>query len=164
MPTPLAPRGFLLTSRAAGLETGSAFVWKRSSVRLRNQQGVCRTSEPITRQALKPISPVKSAYGRCDCSASRWRTQSEYVTPLHARAMISKNRRDVFSSSVLFVNSNDSNCHPPQKGNERAITIPVGSNQGHYVTLITQRSVVQIHPPQPFSNFSVPIGSRSLPR
>jgi hypothetical protein len=30
--------------------------------------------------------------------------------------------------------------------------------------LITQRSVVQIHPQQPFTNFSVPIGSRSLPR
>src|ERR1700733_2714688 len=29
--------------------------------------------------------------------------------------------------------------------------------------LITQRSVVQIHPPQPLTNFSVPIGSHSLP-
>jgi len=52
-----------------------------------------------------------------------------------ARAMISTNRRDLFSSSVIFVNSNDSNGHAPKKGNERAIMIPIGSKQGHYVTL-----------------------------
>jgi hypothetical protein len=57
------------------------------------------------------------------------KTGSKYV------AMISTNRRDLFSSPAIFVNSNDSNCHVPKKGNEMAITIPTGFDRGHYVTL-----------------------------
>jgi hypothetical protein len=73
-------------------------------------------------------------------AASAGHTAS-WKTGFQARAMISTNRRDLFSSPVIFVNSNDSNCHAPKKGNERAITIPIGSTQGHYVTLAPHKSI-----------------------
>jgi hypothetical protein len=58
-----------------------------------------------------------------------WKTGSKHVRRCQ------RNRRDLFSSPMIFLNSNDANGHASKKGNATAITIPVGSNQGHYVTL-----------------------------
>ena len=52
-----------------------------------------------------------------------------------------------------FLEGRFSRNHALHEGNKGAIAIPAGSTCGHYVTLITQRSVVQIHPPQQLTQF-----------
>jgi hypothetical protein len=58
-----------------------------------------------------------------------WKTGSKHVRRSQ------RNRRDLFSSPVIFVNSKRLKWPWAKKGHERAITIPIGSDQGHYVTL-----------------------------
>ena len=52
-----------------------------------------------------------------------------------ARAMMSTKSPRPFQFASDSGTPNDPNGHASKKGNARAITIPIGSKQGHYVTL-----------------------------